>query len=220
MLVCPVDHFNVRDRKRHVFILISVPFIIVASAGVYLLYARIVRPSPIALGSQIPRFCVVSADEIRDYCESSENDTHQRPEGRQSRWGRVRVARNYIAQMTWNAKLFLQVARFEQLKINPAKSSLDYDPRETLILRLAEDATEVRLLLIKAQIALITQAFSGQEIKDYASRRLQKLVGEYKQLEFNAIALVGMAKDECYYVMLRERLGLGSWKLDDDLAAP
>jgi len=202
-----------------VFILISVPFIIVASAGVYLLYAWIVRPSPIALGSQIPRFCVVSADEIRDYCESTENDTLHRPEGCQSRWGRVRVARNYIAQMTWNAKLFLQVARFEQLKINPAKSSLDYDPRETLTLRLAEDAKEVRVMLVKAHIALITQAFSGQEIKEYAARRLQTLVGEYKHLEFNALTLVGMAKDECYHAMLRERLGLTTWKLDDDLSA-
>lgn len=195
------------------FILIA-PFIIVATASAYLLYVRIVKPSPIALGSQIPRFCVVSADEIQDYCESTKNNSNRRLEGCQTRWGRFRVARSYVAQMTWNAKLFLQVARFESLKIDSGKLSLDYDPRETLILRLAEDATAVRLLLMRAQIALTIHAVSGKDIRDYAAHRLQKLVGEYKHLEFDAVALVGMSKDECYYVMLRERLGLGSWHID------
>lgn len=193
------------------FTLICLP---VAFAAVYVFYIRVVRPSPIALGSVIPKFRVVSGVEILEYCESNEtNQTYNRSK-RQSRWIKLKIFRNYIAQMKWNTKLFLQLARFEQLKIDPTKSSLDYDSRETLILRLAEDAVTVRWLLLKAQAALLAYVFSGKEIKAYAVHTLLKLVGEYKVLEDNAVQLVGMATETCYLPMLSERLGLDNSSLN------
>lgn len=196
------------------FTLIFLPLVIGTLAGAYLFYTRVVRPSPSALGSVIPKFRVVSGVEILEYCESNDtNQTYDRSK-RKSRWVRIKIFRNYIAQMKWNTKLFLQLARFEQLKIDPTKSSLDYDSRETLILRLAEDALAVRWLLIKAQVALLAHVLSGKEIKAYAVHTLLKMVGEYKVLEDNAVQLVGMATETCYLPMLSERLGLDNSSLN------
>ena len=198
------------------FIFISVPFIIVAIAIAYLLYARMVRPSPVALGSVIPLVCVVSADEIREYCGSNEDDGPPKWRvSRKTRRGQFRVAQRYISQMVWNTKLFQQMARFEVLKIHPSKSSFDYETRETLMLRLADEAAVVRVLLLKSQISLLTRAVSTREIKAYTDEKLQELVREYKRLELDTVALVEMAREECYYAMLVERLGLSNWRLID-----
>ena len=194
------------------FTLICLP---VALAAVYVFFIRVVRPSPIALGSIIPKCVVVSGVEILEFCESSEtNPTYNHSKGK-SRWLRLKIVRNYISQMKWNAKLFLQLARFELLKIDPTKSSLDYDSRETLILRLAEDAVTVRWLLMKAQVALWVHFYSGKEIKAYAVHTLMKMIGEYKVLEDNAVQLVGMATETCYLPMLSERLGLDNSSLNE-----
>jgi hypothetical protein len=209
----------------NLFIAIGLPFVIVAIAITYLLYVRILRPSPVALGCVIPKVCVVSADEIREYCQNDDNDHPDSPTrgqgNRQTRWIQFRVAWKYIALMIWNTKLFQQWTAFERLRIDPLKLSLDYyATRETLILTLAEEAAAVRVLLLKSQIALLARIFSTNEIGAYALERLQGLMREYKHLEFEAVALVRMAKDECHYTMLVERLGLSDWRIiEGDLPA-
>ena len=115
--------------------------------------------------------------------------------------------------MTCNTTLLQQVARFEELKINPTQSSLDYSPRETLALRLADEAAALRWILIKGQIGIAVGAVVGTRIREEAVEKLLQLTREYKQLEQDAVALVGMATDECYYEMLIERLGLTHWGL-------
>jgi hypothetical protein len=115
--------------------------------------------------------------------------------------------------MTCNTKLFQQVVRFEVLKISSSKSSLDYSPRETLALRLADEAAAVRWVLIKGQIEIAVRAVSGTRIREEAVEKLLQLTREYKQLEQDFVALVGMATDKCYYEMLIERLGLTEWGL-------
>lgn len=199
----------------NLFTMIGLPFLIVATAVAYLVYARIVRPSPVALGSVIPKVCVVSADEILEYCDSNDGNDIRILRSRETRWAQARIANKYIGQMTWNTRLIQQVVRFEQLKIDPLKSSLDYEARETLILRLADEAAAVRWLLVKSKIALLTRTFSTREIRAYAVGKLQESIREYKRLEFDTVSLVGMAKDECYYTMLVERLGLSNWNLTE-----
>jgi hypothetical protein len=196
--------------KINVFIVIAVPFIIVASALVRLLYLQIRRPSPVALGSAFPKMCVVNSDEIHEYRDDRKSDTasYWQPG---TQWKQVRVTRKYIGPMTCNTKLFQQVARFEVLKINPSKSSIDYSPRETLALSLADEAAAVRWLLIKGQIGIAVRAVSGIGIREEAVERLLQLTREYKQLEQDFVALVGMATDDCCYAMLIERLGLSNW---------
>jgi hypothetical protein len=170
-------------QKPDVFIFITFPLIIVASAAGYILYARIVRPSPVALGSLIPKFCVVSVDEIGDYCERTHGAEIQVAHG-QTRG--IQVAQKYLAQMSWNTRLIQQLARFEKLKIDPLKSSLDYESRETLILQLTEEATAVRWLLLKSRLLLLTRVFSGTRVSTHVADKLKHLMREYKQLEFNA----------------------------------
>lgn len=196
----------------NVFVMVGLPVVIVLIVLASVLYTQIRRPAPVALGSALPKVRVVSSDEIHEYCDNRVSDTVSYSR-RETRWKQLEVTRKYISQMTWNAKLFQQVARFEGLKIDPAKSSLDYAPRETLALRLAEEATAVRWLLVKGQIGITLRAVSGVRIRQEAAEKLRQLVGEYKQLEQDAVALVGMATDDCYYTMLIERLGLSNWGL-------
>lgn len=196
----------------HVLIVVGLPAVLVMIVVARLCYTQIRRPAPVALGSALPDFCVVSFDEINEYCENTKRDAVSYWH-RDTRWQQFTVTRKYIGQMTWNTTLLQQVARFEELKINPSKSSLDYSPRETLALRLAHEAAALRWLLIKGQIGIAVRAVSGTRIREEAVEKLLQLTREYKQLEQDAVALVGMATDECYYEMLIERLGLSNWGL-------
>jgi hypothetical protein len=191
---------------------VGLPVVIVMIVLARLLYKQIRRPTPVALGSALPTFCVVSFDEINEYCENTKSDAVSYRH-RDTRWQQFRVTRKYIGQMTCNTTLLQQVARFEELKINPSKSSLDYSPRETLTLRLADEAAALRWLLIKGQIGIAVRAVPGITIREEAVEKLLQLTRQYKQLEQDAVALVGMATDECYYAMLIERLGLTNWGL-------
>jgi hypothetical protein len=198
----------------HVFIVIAVPIIVVVLIFARLSYVDLRTPSPIALGSALSKLCVVSADEIHDYCETGGNGI-SRPGHllRQTGSKQAKVIRRYIEQMKWNTKLFQQVARFEELKIDPAKSSLDYETRETLALRLVDEAAAVRWLLVKGHVSLTIRAVTGTKLRRQAVEKLRKLTTEYKQLEQDAVALVSMATDDCYYTMVVERLGLSNWGL-------
>jgi hypothetical protein len=83
------------------------------------------------------------------------------------------------------------------------------------VLRLVDEAASVRWLLVRGQIGLSIRAFIGTKLRRQAVEKLLKLTTEYKQLEQDAVALVGMATDDCYYTMLIERLGLSNWGLID-----
>jgi len=200
----------------HVFIVIAVPMIAVVLIWARISFVEVRRPAPVALGSALPKFDAVSADEILGYCQSRAakpaSPAHLR---RQTGRNQATVIRSYLGQMTRNTKLFQQVARFEVLKIDPAKSSFDYETRETLALRLIDEANAVRLLLVKGQIDITKRALRGDGVRQQAVETLLKLTGEYKQLEQDAVAWVGMAADACYQEMLIERLGLSNWGLID-----
>lgn len=199
-----------------VFIVIAIPMVLVLGIWSLLWYGDIKHPSPIALGCALGKVCVVSAEEIHDYCETNGQEgtevSHLR---RDAAWKRVTVARKYVGQMLCNTKLIQQVARFEALKIDPAKSSLEYKTKETLALRLVDESAAVRSLLIKSHISLTIRAFTRVAIKRQALEKLLQLTMEYKQLEQDALIWVGMATDRCYYAMLAERLGLSNWGLID-----
>jgi hypothetical protein len=200
----------------HLFIVTGIPMIIAILLLGCLSYVELRKPSPIALGSALPKFDAVSVDEIHGYCKTRDDQiaspAHLR---RQTDRNQATVIRRYIAQMTRNTKLFQQVARFEVLKIDPAKSSFDYETRETLALRLIEEANAVRWLLVKGQLDITKRKLGGEGVRRQAVETLLKLTGEYKQLEQDAVAWVGMGADACYQEMLIERLGLSNWGLID-----
>lgn len=201
--------------RMNVFIVIAVPVLLLIIICGFVLYMHVRQPSPVAIGSALPKFYAVSTDEIQDYRNGrTRENTDAGRMSRQARWKQVRVVREYIRQMIWNTKLFQQVARFEKLKIEPAKSSMQYKTFETLALRLVEESAAVRWLLIKGQIRLTVHAFTGGRISQRALELLLQLVLEYKHLEDDASAWVSMASDE-YHQMLIERLGLSNWGLID-----
>jgi hypothetical protein len=202
-------------------IVIAVPLVIAVLVCARILYVDITWPSPVALGSAISRLCVVSADEIHSYCESrAANIARAAHLLWQADQKQIQVIRGYIRQMAWNTKLFQQVTRFEELKIDPSKSSLNYEIRETLVVSLVREATAVRWLLVRGQIELTARSLGGMRIRQHAVEKLLRLTTEYKQLEQDTVALVRMAADDCYYEMVVERLGLSNWGLIHGGAQP
>lgn len=196
------------------WIVIAIPFLIVACAVVYLLYKRIVHPKPVALGSQIRKFGLVSKKDIDEYCaRGKKSDTNIPLPWRLRQWRQFRVGNTYIAQMSRNTLLLQQTAAFEVLRIDPRKLGSDYDARETIVLQLVEDAVQVRWLLIKGQLEFARQTLFGKERRDLAIEKLQHLLREYKHLEIDAVLWVRMSKEKCYYHMMLERFGLTDWNL-------
>lgn len=201
----------------HFFLVAAVPIALVLGLYTVLFYLQLKRPSPKALGCAFSKFCVVSADEIKSYYEADENEDFADHLRREFASQQLRVSRRFVGLMASNTKLIQQVIRFEKLKINPHKSSLDYETRETLTLRLVDEASAVRWFLLKGQATLALRSCLGIRIGRQAMRNM---LAEYKQLEQDFLALVRMGADEVYYTMLVERLGLSNWRLFDGSSTP
>ena len=100
--------------------------------------------------------------------------------------------------------------RFETLKIDPGKSSFEYEPREVLITNLIDESAHLRSEIFGARLDLTKRALLGKAIDQ---ERLETLLGKYKTLEQDIIELAGMAKDTTCRDMLVERLGLTNWRI-------
>jgi hypothetical protein len=96
------------------------------------------------------------------------------------------------------------------MKIDPAKSALEYEQREILILELVYQADEMRWTLFRAQAALLARTILRLSVDQ---ELFITLLAQYKKLEEDIVALAGMADDDCYRQMLVERLGLNDWGL-------
>lgn len=193
------------------FFVLGVPFILCLGIWALVSYAHVVNPTPLALGSIFPKLCAVNWDEIHNYCEHIEKvnvDYLQR----EIRANHASVSRTYVDGMALNIKLFQQVLRFEKKKIDPHKSSLQYETWETLTLRMVDESSAVRWMVVKTRARLALRSWAGIRLSRQA---MDKMLVEYKQLEQDFVALVRMASDEVYYNMLVERLGLSNWRLID-----
>ncbi len=188
----------------------SVPVILGLGFVLARLWLDIRRPVPRALGSILPKLCVVSSDEILRYNETEDEEKAAPHLQREVRWKQICVNWGYLRQMMWNTRLFQQATRFERMKIDPTKSALDYEAREQLALELVDESADMRRELYKWQIRLLMRAMLAQRIDQ---RVLITLLGQYKQLETEMVTFAGMAEDDCYRQMLIERLGLSGWGL-------
>src|SRR5215469_945473 len=176
------------------------------------------RPAAIAFGCIIPQVCVVNAEEIQAYCRAlDELDEKENHLERERRWKQLRILWGFLREMTSNTRLFQGAVRFEQTKIDPAKSSLDYEARETLIFELGPEAAEVRMKLYKAQVNFLSRTILGLRADQ---RVLIRLLRQYKQLEQDIIALASMSEDTCYRDMLIENLGLANWRIFEGGSEP
>ena len=188
---------------------LSLPVIFLVAVFAARAYLKLERPSPLALGAIIPKLCVVGSDEILRYNEMAA-DRAEKHLRREARWKQFRVNWGYLNGMAWNTTLFQRALRFEKMKIDPGKSALDYQPRETLAWELVDEAAAMRWDLFRWQAALLARALLGLSCDQQVSITL---LAKYKHLEQEMVALAGMAEDDCYHAMLIERLGLNAWGL-------
>jgi hypothetical protein len=70
---------------------------------------------------------------------------------------------------------------------------------------------------MKEQAALLSCVLLGRKIDH---KGMVSLLGAYKQLEQDFLALVSMGEESCYRDMLIERLGLTNWRIFDGGAGP
>jgi hypothetical protein len=174
-------------------------------------YSKIQNPSPLALGCIIPRVCVVgSAEILRFYKTQAVEQAVAKHLRGEVLWKQFRVNWGYLCEEAWNTMLFQRAVRFERMKIDPAKSALEYEPREILILELVGQADEMRWTLFRAQAALLFRTILRLSIDQEI---FITVLAQYKKLEEDIVALAGMADDDCYHGMLLERLGLNNWGL-------
>jgi hypothetical protein len=200
------------------FLEVTLPIVVLLIGFVVIRsYKRIDSPAPLALGCIMPKVCFVGSVEILHFNKKNLDEQlkakHLR---REVLWNQFKVNWGYLCQETWNTTLFQRAVRFEKIKIDPAKSALEYEPRETLILDLVDEANKVRWMLFRAQASLLMHAFFRLSIDQ---ETLISVLGYYKKLEEDIVALAGMAEDDCYRQMLVERLGLNNWGLIEGSSA-
>jgi hypothetical protein len=129
--------------------------------------------------------------------------------GRKARRQQLKVNWGYLRGETNNTALFLQALRFEELKIKESKRGLKYDPQETAIVALIDEATELRWHQVRWQVTLWLRSALGLKID--RSMFLTLLV-HYKDLEEGMLALAEV-EGRWLKDMLLERLGLTEWRL-------
>ena len=189
----------------------SLPLVLYAVLAVLRIRRDLIHPPAIAFGCLIPNVCVVSAEEIQTFCREIEKlKEKQNHLQRQRRWKQFRILWGFLRGMAWNTRLFQGGVRFEHTKIDPAKSSLDYEKRETLIVELVPETAEMRMELYKAQVSFLSRTIVGRRVDQ---KVLIRLLGQYKQLEQDIIALAGMSGDTSYRDMLIDNLGLTNWRI-------
>jgi hypothetical protein len=180
---------------------------------------------PRALGSVIPKLCVVNEEEIRRFNKMQEDEIEQQSEAARGRSGlqremrskQIRVNWAFLRLVMWNARSFQQSLRFEILKIDPSKSALDYEPHEQLSLELIDEATAMRWRLFGWQASFLLRAAFGLAIDHQI---LMIFVAAYKQLELEMVNLASMADNDIFRQMLIQRLGLDRWDVIDGGSSP
>lgn len=190
---------------------LTLPILVVLGIIARSAYVRSKNPTPRALGRILRKLGVVDVDEILQFKEIFEQEWKSKPHLRRVlRRNQIRIYSDYYGQMGSNAFRFQQVARFEELKIDPGKSSFDYDAREALITDLLDDTASLRSEIFEARVDLVKGALLGRLIDQ---ERFQTLLGKYKGLEHDMVELANMAKDTTCRDMLIERLGLANWRI-------
>lgn len=198
---------------------LCLPVIVLIGIVLGRVYIRSKYPNPRALGRVLPKLCVVDAEEILRYKQELAEEWKVKPHLRRAlRRNQLRINSSYFCQMASNTLLMQQVVRFEELKIDPGKSSFEYDSREVVIVSLLDESARLRSEIFEARADLVKRTFLGGSVNQ---NQLDILLGKYKQFEQDFIALAGMAEDTTCRNMLIERLGLTNWRIvngDSELA--
>lgn len=174
------------------------------------LYRRVQYPSPLVWGSMVNGLGPLRAHQVLNYNEQIDDEEPLGGGlGREARRLQFKVNWGYLCRGTKNTTLFLQALRFEKLKIQAGKPGLKYDPRETAIVGLIAEATELRWKQVRWQLILQLRRKLGLTID---RKMFTTLFVYYKNFEKQMVAL---ARTEGKWLedMLLERLGLTEWRL-------
>jgi hypothetical protein len=196
----------------------SFPIFLFVAAYVAVIVLDLRWPLARAMGCIFLKLCVVSSLEIRRYYAILEAEEA----GPSHLWREIRgkkayVIGQYVRQMACNTRSFQQAVRFDDKKIDPRKSSLEHDLRETLTKSLVEESAALRWQLYKCQVGLLFRATFRLNVKQTV---LMDLLRQYKKLEEDFVALVDMAEEKSYRYTVRERLGLLDWDIIEGGANP
>lgn len=199
----------------------ALPILFAVSAYLGVVLLDVHRPIARALGSILPKLCVVNEDEIRRFNKIHEDEIEKQGEAprlrREIRRKQIRVNCAFLHMVIWNARSFQQGLRFEVMKIDPSKSAFDYEPHEQLSLLLIEEATAMRWRLFRWQANFLLRAALGLSIDHQI---LMTFVAAYKQLELEMVHLASMADNDTFRQMLIERLGLDKWDVIESGSTP
>lgn len=185
------------------------PILFFVAAYVAFIVLDLRRPIARALGCIFSKLCVVSYEEIKQYCELLEGESRIPSHlWREIRRKKAYVIGEFVRQMMRNTRSFQQAVRFDDKKIDPRKSSLEHDLRESLVKALVEETAEVRWRLYKCQVSLLFRATLRLNVDQNV---LMDLLRQYKKLEEDMVELTRWAEDRSHVQILMERLGLLSW---------
>jgi hypothetical protein len=178
--------------------------------SVLVLLKKIQYPSPLVWGCIITKVVPARAHLVLNYNKQlDDEDPIEDRLGRKARRQQLKVNWGYLRGETNNTTLFLQALRFEELKIKESKRGLKYDPQETAIVALIDEATKLRWQQVRWQVTLWSRSALGLKID--RSMFLTLLV-HYKDLEEGMLALAEV-EGKWLKDMLLERLGLTEWRL-------
>jgi hypothetical protein len=177
--------------------------------SVLMLVKKIKYPSPLVWGCIITKVVPARAHLVLDYNKQLDDEPIEDRLGRKARRQQLKVNWGYLRGETNNTTLFLQALRFEELKIKESKRGLKYDPQETAIVALIDEATELRWQQVRWQVTLWLRSALGLKID---RTMFLTLLVHYKDLEEGMLALAEV-EGKWLKDMLLERLGLTEWRL-------
>jgi hypothetical protein len=154
--------------------------------SILVLVKKIQYPSPLVWGCIITKVVPARAHLVLDYNKQLDDEPIEDRLGRKARRQQLKVNWGYLRGERNNTTLFLQALRFEGLKIKESKRGLKYDPQETAIVALIDEATELRWQQVRWQVTLCLRSALGLKID--RSMFLALLV-HYKDLEEGMLAL-------------------------------
>jgi hypothetical protein len=184
-------------------------------AGVLVWYSwrKLRKPAVRSVGSILSSVRVVDLDEMK-WCSSAllVERVEALPSGvrREARRRQRAIVYSGVADMKRNAKLFHQVGRFEEERIEPGKSSFAFDGHEDMVAEFVKDVERLRERILLLQVAIVLRRLAGTwQTFDLFGR---DILCEYKGVEGAFLILCQEAKGRDYYDSMRERLGL-DWRM-------
>jgi hypothetical protein len=185
----------------------AIPACFVAVIYLYFrVHYKLRNPKKMTFGAVANKVCAVDGDEIEDWFRQlqkmEEGKTHL---VRERRATKNSVLNGILDDVGLNTFLFQSGLFFEKDRIDPAKPSIDYEPREGLVHILIDESTNLRVKVFEARRTMLIKTITRAPF-DLAI--VQEIFNEYKRIEGDIIGLAGMGQTDICRELLISHLGL------------